>query len=51
MLRSSLFDYSKAFILVEETITVAGAEEDDAAIAIDRNNKHYLKIVLLLPIA
>ena len=51
MLKSSLFDFSKAFVFVEETITVVGAEEDDAAIATVRNNKHYLKIVLLLPIA
>ena len=37
--------------LLKKTITVVGAEADDAAIATDSNNKHYLKIGLLLPIA
>ena len=51
MLKSSLCDYSNAFILVQGTITVVGAEADDAAIAVDRNNKQYLKIVHLLLVA
>ena len=31
MLRSSLFDYGDAYILVSETITITGLEADDAA--------------------
>ena len=31
MLRSSLFDYGDAYILLSETITITGVEADDAA--------------------
>ena len=31
MLRSSLFDYGDAYILVSETITITGVKADDAA--------------------
>ena len=39
MLNPSLCGYSDAQILVSRTITVVGAEADDAARAADRNNK------------
>ena len=39
MLKSSLCDYSDAYIPVSGTITVVEAGEDTAAIATDRNNK------------
>ena len=37
MLKSSLYDYSDAYILVKENITVIGQESDAAAVAEDRN--------------
>ena len=42
MLKSSLCDYSDAYILIKENITVVGAGADDAAIATDRNNKQAI---------
>ena len=39
MLKSSLCDYSDAYILVRGTITVVGGGVDNAARAADRNNK------------
>ena len=39
MLRSSLCDYSDAYILVGETITNTGAEADDAEKWLDERNK------------
>ena len=39
MLKSSLCDYSHAYIPVSRTITVVGAGADDAAIAADRRKK------------
>ena len=39
MLSSGLFDYSDAYILLIGDITVVGAEANNAAIAVDRNNK------------
>ena len=48
MLKSSLCDYSDAYILVKGTITVNNAAAADA----DANNTNkYLKIVLHLSIA
>ena len=38
-LRSTLCDYSKAYILVSRTITIAGAGIDDAARQLDEINK------------
>ena len=37
MLKSNLYHYSYAYILVKGTITVIGQESDAAAIAEDRN--------------
>ena len=51
MLKTSLGDYSDACILVSKPITITGARKDEAAIAADRNNKQYLKIVHHLPTA
>ena len=39
MLRSHLFDYSDAYILVSETITIIGAGADDVAKQLDGKNK------------
>ena len=39
MLKSSLCDYSDAYILVSGIITVVGGGADDAGRATDRNNK------------
>ena len=39
MLRSSLWDYSDAYVLVSRTITITGAENDDAARRLDERNK------------
>ena len=39
MLRSSLCDYSDAYILVSATITTTGAGADDAAKRLDKRNK------------
>ena len=39
MLKSSLCDYSDAYIFVSRTTTVAEAGADAAAIATGRNNK------------
>ena len=39
MWRSSLCDYSDAYILVSETITIAGAGDDDDAKRVDETNK------------
>ena len=39
MLRSSLWDYSDAYVLVSGTITITGAENDDAARRLDERNK------------
>ena len=41
-LKSSLCDYSDAYILVSGTITVVGAGADDVARAADRNNKQAI---------
>ena len=42
MLKSSLSDYSDAYITAKETITVAGQWADAAAIAADRNDKEVI---------
>ena len=39
MLRSSLCDYSDAYIHVSGTITISGAGNDDAARRLDERNK------------
>ena len=39
MLRSSLCDYSDAYILVSRTITMTGEGKDDAAKQLDERNK------------
>ena len=39
MLRSSLCDYSDAYILGSGTITITGAGADDAAEQLDERNK------------
>ena len=39
MLRSSLCDYSDAYILVNGTITITGAELDDATKGLDERKK------------
>ena len=39
MLRSSLCDYSDAYIFVSGTITITGAGVDDAAKRLDERNK------------
>ena len=39
MWRSSLCDYSDAYILVSGTITIAGAGDDDDAKRVDETNK------------
>ena len=44
MLKSSLCDYSEAYILVKGTITLVGQEKNDATIAAERNDK---QVVLL----
>ena len=50
MPNSSLCDYSNAYILATETITVVRAGADAAAIDTERNNKQAnLKIVHRLP--
>ena len=49
MLKSSLCDYSDAYILVKRTITIAGAGDNAAARQADKRDKEwYLKIVLHL---
>ena len=42
MLRSSLYDYSDAYILVSGTITVTGAGADDATKWLDERNKRVI---------
>ena len=42
MIKTSLCDYSDAYILVSGTITVVGGGADDAARAVDRNNKQAM---------
>ena len=42
MLKSSLCDYSDAYILVSGTKTVDGGGADDASTAADRNNKQVI---------
>ena len=42
MLKSSLYDYSDAYILVSGTITVVGGGVGNAARATDRNNKQAI---------
>ena len=39
MLRSSLYDYSDAYILASGTITITGAGADDGAKQLDEINK------------
>ena len=39
MLRSSLFDYSDAYILVSGNITITGSGNDGAARELDERNK------------
>ena len=39
MLRSNLYDYADAYILVKGTITVTGEGNDDAAKRLDERNK------------
>ena len=39
MLRSSLCDYSNAYIIVSRTVTITGAGADDAAKRLDERNK------------
>ena len=46
MLKSSLCDKSDVCILVKGTITVVGTGVEDAARAMDRNNKQYLKMIV-----
>ena len=45
MLKSSLCDNSDVCIL-KGTITVVGTGVEDAARAMDRNNKQYLKMIV-----
>ena len=42
MLKSSLCDYSDAYMLVNETMAVVGAGAGNAAMAADRNNKQAI---------
>ena len=42
MLRSSLCDYSDAYIHVSGTITISGAGNDDAARRLDERNKEAI---------
>ena len=42
ILKSSLCDYSDAYILVIGTITVVGARADTSAITVYRNNKQAI---------
>ena len=42
MLRSSLCDYSDAYILVSGTITMAGAGNDDAVRRVHKRNKRVI---------
>ena len=52
MLKSSLYDYSNAYIPLSGKITAVGAETDAAAIAqLKMIKKQYLKIVDRLPTA
>ena len=39
LLRSNLYDYADAYILLNGTITIAGAGDDDAAKILDERNK------------
>ena len=39
ILRSNLYDYTDAYILVKGTITITGAGDDDAAKRLDERNK------------
>ena len=39
MLRSSLYDYADAYVLLKGTITITGAGNDDAAKRLDERNK------------
>ena len=49
MLKSSICDYSDAYILVKGRITITGAGDDAVARqAVERNKGKYLKIVLNL---
>ena len=50
MLKSSLYDYSYAYILVKGNITVISTADDGAA-ANDRNKKVIFKTVFHLPTA
>ena len=43
MVRSSLYDYSYAYILVSGTITITAAGADDAAKRLDERNKDVIK--------
>ena len=42
MLRSNLCDYADVYILVKETIKIAGAGDDDAAKRLDERNKDVI---------
>ena len=42
MLRSNLCDYADVYIIVKETITIAGAGDDDAAKRLDERNKEVI---------
>ena len=45
MLRSNLCDYADAYILVKDTITIAGAGDDYAAKRLDERNKGNIVIL------
>ena len=42
MPRSNLCDYADVYIIVKETITIAGAGDDDAAKRLDERNKEVI---------
>ena len=42
MLRSNLYDYADASILVKGTITITGARDDDAAKRLDERNRDVI---------
>ena len=42
MLRSSLYDYADAYVLLKGTITITGAGNDDAAKRLDEKNKSVI---------
>ena len=50
MLKSSLCDYSDAYILVKGKITITGARNDAAARQADERDNDCLKIVLHSPL-